>query len=97
MPPVEERSRERRWIIIAASGQYVTMGRHSDPTLEELQEAEEALRAQGKSGWLAVMDGNPYVGPLPTLMMVRPLADPAEPWEEAVAAYQRQWREKRER
>jgi len=86
MPTVKERSRERRWIILGTDGRYVTLGRASDPSDEEVSGAEESLRAQGLAGWLAVMEGNPYVGAVPRLMEVRPLARPAVPFEDAAAA-----------
>lgn len=86
MPTTKERSKERRWIVLGTDGRYVTLGRSSDPLEEELRGAEEALRAQGLAGWLAVMEGNPYLGAVPHLMEVRPLADPAVPFAEAAAA-----------
>lgn len=70
----------------APDGRYVTLGRESDPSEEEIRAAEEALRAQGLAGYLAVMEGNPWVGPMPQLMEVRPLADPSGPFSEAAAA-----------
>jgi len=86
MPTAKERSRERRWIVLGTDGRYVTLGRASDPSDEEVRGAEEALRAQGLAGWLAVMEGNPYVGKAPCLMEVRPLAGPAVPFAEAAEA-----------
>lgn len=86
MPTKAERSRERRWVVIAPDGRYVTLGRHSDPSEREVQDAEDALRAQGLSGWLAVMEGNPWVGRAPQLLEVRPLAGPTTPFTEAAAA-----------
>lgn len=95
MPTAKERSRERRWVVLATDGRYVTLGRASDPSEEEVRQAEEALRAQGLAGWLAVMEGNPYVGAVPTLMQVRPIACPAVPFAEAAAACARAIRENR--
>jgi hypothetical protein len=80
-----ERSRERRWIVLGTDGRYVTLGRGSDPSDEEVRGAEEALRTQGLAGWLAVMEGNPYMGNVPRLMEVRALASPAVPFEDAAA------------
>lgn len=68
--------RERRWIVLSEDGRHVTLGRHSDPTDEDILKAEEALRAQGLTGWIAIMEGNPYVSDAPRLMEVRPLASP---------------------
>jgi hypothetical protein len=64
----------------------VTLGRASDPSDEEVRSAEEALRAQGLAGWLAVMEGNPYVGAVPKLMSVKPLAEPLVAFEDASSA-----------
>lgn len=80
------RSRERRWIVLDTAGRFVTLGRASDPSDEEVREAERALKAQGLSGWLAVMEGNPYVGVTPRLLAVRPLADPASSFADAAAS-----------
>lgn len=46
------------------------------------------LAAQGLAGWLALMKGGYYVRRKPSLMMVRPLADPARPFEEAAAEFE---------
>ncbi len=83
---------ERRWVVLASAhgrvphGGYVTLGRGSDPSEDEILAAEEALRAQGMAGYLALMEGNPWVGPLPLLMEVRPLANPPGSFAEAAAA-----------
>lgn len=86
MPTARERSKERRWIVLGTDGRYVTLGRASDPTEDEVRSAEEGLRTQGLAGWLAVMEGNPYVGRVPRLMKVKALADPRESFEVASAA-----------
>jgi len=86
MPTARDRSKERRWIVLGTDGRYVTLGRSSDPSAEEVRGAEEALRTQGLAGWLAVMEGNPYVGAEPQLLEVRPLAGPAVSFAEAAAA-----------
>jgi hypothetical protein len=76
---------ERRWIVVTTDGSYVTLGRYSDPSLEELRAVEEALISRGISGWLAIMDGNPWGKSAPKLMGVRPLAG-AEGAFDAVAS-----------
>lgn len=86
MATAAERSKERRWIVLGTDGRYVTLGRASDPSEEEVRGAEEGLRAQGLAGWLAVMEGNPYVGAAPRLLEVRPLAQPAVPFADAAEA-----------
>ncbi len=81
-----ETSRERRWVVVAPDGRYVTLGRHSDPSEEEIAAAEQALRSQNLSGWLAIMEGNPWVGNAPRLLEVRPLACPATAFAAAADA-----------
>jgi hypothetical protein len=78
---------EARWIILGTDGRHVTLGRHTDPSPEEVQKAEAGLAAQGLTGWLAVMKGGYYSRQEPSLMMVRPLCDPQRPFAEAVAAF----------
>jgi hypothetical protein len=81
-----ERSSERRWVVVATNGQYVTLGRHSDPSEEEISAVERALRLQNLSGWLAIMEGSPWVGGAPRLLEVRPLASPVTIFEDAAQA-----------
>jgi hypothetical protein len=86
MATEEQRGRERRWVVVAPDGRYVTLGRDSDPTEAEILAAEDGLRRQGLAGWLAVMEGNPYIGPTPTLLEVRALAAPGSSFADAAAA-----------
>jgi hypothetical protein len=86
MKTKSERSQERRWVVIAPDGRYFTLGRHRDPSEQEILDAENALRAQGLNGWLAIMEGNPWVGRAPGLLEVRALANPTTPFAEAAAA-----------
>ncbi|MDO9502766.1 hypothetical protein [Falsiroseomonas sp.] len=79
---------ETRWIIIGTDGRHVTLGRHTDPSPDEITQAEAGLAAQGLAGWLAVMKGGYYTRRKPSLMMVRPLCDPQTPFAEAVDAFQ---------
>jgi hypothetical protein len=79
---------ERRWIVLGEDGRHVTLGRHSDPSPDEIAQAEAGLAAQGLAGWLAVMEGAYYQLGKPSLMMVRPLCDPRRPFAEAVDAFQ---------
>ena len=82
-------TRERRWIILAEDGRHATIGRHTDPTGEELERAASALRASGQGGWLAVTEGQ-YYRPRDrvTLIMVRELTPTRTPLDAAVAAFQ---------
>lgn len=61
----------------------MTLGRYSNPSETEIVEAESALLRLGAGGWLAIMEGNPYAGPLPSIMMVRPLANPLSAFADA--------------
>jgi len=74
--------RERRWIILREDGQHVTVGRHSDPSPDEIARAEAGLRGHSLAGWLAVMEGAYYEQSDPLLMMVRPLCEPKKPFAE---------------
>ena len=86
----ETRSRERRWIVLSTDGRFSTLGRATDPSEQMIASAEAELRRHGLSGWLAVMQGNPYAGDAPRLMEVRPLAGPVTPFNEAAEACVRQ-------
>ena len=80
---------DRRWVVLGTDGRYVTLGRATDPTESEIRRVEEALRAQGSSGWLAIMSGSAYAKRTPDLMVVRPLAEPEATFDEAVTAFRR--------
>ena len=80
--------REKRWIVLGEDGRHVTLGRHTDPSEEELTRAADALRASGQGGWLAVTEGRYYSGDQLSVLMVRELASPQSPWEIALAAFQ---------
>ena len=68
------RARDRVWIILGSDGRHVLVGRHSDPTEEELRQAGDAIAAQGLTGWLAVREGDYYRKRAKvTLLKVRPL------------------------
>ncbi len=86
MKSKRERSRERRWVVVATDGRYVTLGRHSDPSEEEIITAERALLSQNLSGWLAIMEGSPWAGGAPRLLEVKPLASPVTPFADAAEA-----------
>jgi hypothetical protein len=85
---MEEGALETRWIVLGTDGRHVTMGRHSDPSPEEIDAAEQGLAVQGLSGWLALMKGAYFVEREPSLMMVRPLANPMRPFDEAAAQFE---------
>lgn len=82
-------TRERRWIILGEDGRHVTLGRHTDPTDEELAHAADALRASGQGGWLAVTEGQYYrARGRVTVMPVRELAPSIGTFEAAAEAFQ---------
>jgi hypothetical protein len=85
---MEQPNLETRWIVLGTDGRHVTLGRHSDPTQEELAAVEAGLAAQGLAGWLVLMKGGYYVQSKPSLMMVRPLAKPVRAFEEAAADFE---------
>ena len=85
---MERAALETRWIVLGTDGRHVSMGRHTDPTPEDVADAERGLAEQGMAGWLAVMKGGYHVRRKPALMMVRPLANPARPFEEAAAEFE---------
>ena len=78
---------EKRWIILGEDGRYVSLGRGSDPTDEEILKAEAMLIAQGISGWLAVLAGSPFDDGIPGMLEVRPLAKPTQTFDQARAAF----------
>ena len=78
---------ERRWIILSDDGRHVTIGRHTDPTPDEIARSGDALKAIGSGGWLAVMEGV-YYGRRPVrLMQVSMVAPTAVLWDSAVEAF----------
>lgn len=81
------KQKERRWVVLGEDGRFVTLGRQSDPSEDEVRKAEDALRANGLAGWLAVMEGSPYSVAEPMLIMVKALAEPAAAFEQGVAAF----------
>jgi hypothetical protein len=86
MSTESEISRERRWVVVAPDGRYVTLGRHRNPSEEDIAKAEQTLRSQNLSGWLAIMEGSPWGGGMPQLLLVRPLASPITSFADAAAA-----------
>ena len=82
------RGSERRWLILGEDGRHVWMGRHTDPTEEEILTAEALLAAQSISGWLAVSNGDYWSRASDfRLLPVRPLANPSKPFDEAANSF----------
>jgi hypothetical protein len=87
--PIMARTRERRWIALGADGRHITLGRHSDPTEDEIGRLEATLRDSGAGAWLAVAEGNYWNSRVQmTLLMVRSIGSPAGEWEQAAAAFE---------
>ena len=80
---------EKRWIILTADGGHVSVGRHTDPSGEEVEAVASKLRTAGTGGWLAVMEGAYYGRGVVTLLNVREIVPAAISWDDAVAAFQR--------
>lgn len=82
------KAREKRWIVLGDDGSHVSVGRHTDPSEAEIATLSEGLRAARRGGWLAVMEGQYFATRAKvTLMMVRPLSEPASDWTAAVSAF----------
>jgi hypothetical protein len=82
-------SAERRWIIVTPDGEHISIGRHTDPSENEIEAAAGKLRQAGNGGWLAVMEGAYYGRRKVMLLMVREIVPTGESWETAVAAFER--------
>ena len=82
-------AREKRWVILADDGRHVTLGRHTDPTSEEIDAAAEGLDKIGVGGWRAVLEGVYYSRGTVSLLMVREVAAPRAEWDTAVALFKR--------
>jgi hypothetical protein len=81
-------ARDPRWILLAESGEYSTLGRHREPAQEDITAAEAALASAGRSGWLAIMSHSIHATTFPEFVMVRALREPTIPFADAVKALQ---------
>ena len=89
----EATQRERRWLIVVETGQHVTIGRHTDPTDDEIAQVASQLDSAGLAGWLVVSEGGYYQRTPVTLMMVRQITSKPGDWPAA----ERLWHQRRER
>ena len=80
-------SRDPRWVLLAETGEYSTLGRYREPDAEEIASAEDALMRAGRAGWLAVMSHSVHARGVPELLMVRPLRDTCSSFDSAVTAF----------
>ncbi len=86
-------TRERRWIVLVEDGRLGgTLGRHTDPTDEEITAVEKSLVDQGLAGWLAITEGIYYSDEEMTVLKVRELGRPTVLWNDAVAVFLEQRR-----
>ena len=80
---------EKRWIILTPDGGHVSIGRHTDPSEEEIEAAAGKLRQAGTGGWLAAMEGRYFGRGKMTLLMVREIGPAGGSWERPAAAFER--------
>jgi hypothetical protein len=81
--------RDPRWVLLAETGEYSTLGRHREPDADDIAAAEAALARVGRAGWIAVMSHSVHAKTSPELVMVRPLCKPSTSFEAAVQAFRR--------
>lgn len=74
---------ETRTVLLAEDGRYVTLGRHSEPSQDEIDTAIAALIASGSAGWVASMIGSPWLGLLPDFVMRQPAGRPRAGFDSA--------------
>lgn len=79
--------RDPRRVLVTEIGEFSTLGRHHEPSEQDIAAAEAALARAGRSGWLAVMSHSVHACTLPELVMVRPLCEPKVPFEHAAQAF----------
>lgn len=87
-PKKTARQVEVRWMLLAEDGRYGWVGRHTDPSEDEIAAFEASMRERGTPGWLAVHRGDFWDRrSTPELVMVRPMAAPTLPWEVGVETF----------
>jgi hypothetical protein len=84
-------SREKRWLVVLQDGQHSTIGRHTDPTQEELDVFATQIDRLGVAGWLVISEGVYHSRDPVTLMCVRRLSGTDGDWTTAETL----WRERR--
>jgi hypothetical protein len=78
---------ESRWIVLGTDGRHVSLGR-SEPSEAEITAANDALAAQGLSGWLARMQSDYYSRRKVTLEPLQCIgAAHNADWQAALAAF----------
>ena len=78
---------EQRWIVLGTDGRHVSLGR-AELSEAEISAANDALAAQGLSGWLAPMQGDYYSWSNLTLEPLRTIGTtPEADWQTALTAF----------
>ena len=77
-------SRDPRWIVLSESGDYSTLGRHSEPDDSMLKNLAEALVKANLGGWLAIMSSSLHSSAIPEFLMVRCLRPSGVTFDAAV-------------
>jgi hypothetical protein len=81
---------EVRWMILSADGRHSWMGRHTDPSQEEITRAADQLQAQAIQGWLCVLRGDYWDAHDPLeVMEVSNLYSGDAQWLDVLAAFKR--------
>lgn len=80
-------NREKRWIVLAEDGRHTTIGRHSDPTEDELMDAARGLASASLGGWLALTEGVYYSRGDVSIILVRELAPAKVAFDDAVQLF----------
>lgn len=80
-------TRERRWMLLTEGGDHTWLGRHSDPTEDEIGAAEAALRRAGTGGWLAIGEGDYWSRGPYALLEVRRLNSPSASFDAGMSAF----------
>lgn len=82
---------EVRWIVLASDGRHASVGRHTDPSPDDVARIVATLEGQGIGGWLCRMEGNYHsVSGRVTVLGVRALAGAApdgNSWQVANRAF----------
>jgi hypothetical protein len=67
--------REKRWLALASDGRHGWLGRHSDPSENELVNVSRSLSEAGLGAWLCIGEGVYWSSGPYTLLEVRRLAE----------------------
>ena len=82
-------SAEKCWIALTPAGGHLSIGRHTDPSADEIDAAAGKMRHTGTGGRLAVMEGRYYGRRKARRHMVREIVPVDGSRETAVAVFER--------